>query len=65
MQKDLSIKKVWIEPAIILISSANIETKSHPTIKESTGHVNSINPLYFNSKYNGNAFNGTKYQAHS
>jgi len=66
MSPNTPVKKAWTEPAIVLISSANIQApKAHPSVKESTGHVNSILPSYFNSNYNGNAFKGTKLSAAS
>jgi len=66
MSPNIPKKKAWTQPKIVLIASENIQTsKSNFSVKESTGHVNTLHPSYFNSASNGNAFKGTKYQAHS
>ena len=65
-QQPRSTKKSWSKPKVMLLSSNTIlASKVHPSVLEGTGHVNTIDPNYFNSASNDNGFRGTKYEAHS
>lgn len=43
-QQLTSVKKVWLNPELTLISSNQVNVKSSPSVREATGHASGYTP---------------------